>query len=66
MKIKLGWKTLLGSIAAGAILVAKGQGWLDPSTADTLLGGALAFAGIGARAAIGQVQAQLEEGQGDA
>ncbi|HAM58313.1 MAG TPA: hypothetical protein DCQ64_24025 [Candidatus Rokubacteria bacterium] len=51
-KPNLGWKTILGSLAAGAILVVKGQGWLDAGTADTLLGFALAFAGYGARVAI--------------
>ena len=60
----LGWKTIAGSIVAGAILVAKGQGWLDPGLAETMLGMALAFAGYGARAAIGQVGAQVEEAGG--
>ena len=62
--MKIGWKTILGSVVAGAILVAKGAGVLDAGTADMLLGVALGFAGVGARAAIAKVEAKVEEAGG--
>lgn len=62
--MKFGWKTILGSVAAGAILVAKGAGVLDAGVADMLLGVALGFAGVGARAAIAKVEKRVEEAGG--